>query len=101
MKICGLCGAGHIEKECPNCFPAVVSCIGDGEMNNVSRKLPNGDFEVIYTKEDPRPGKVEVLVNGKWYPRFPYEPYNINFAVSRMTEGLPDGPLPANHFNQK
>jgi len=24
MKKCGLCGAGHIEKECPNCFPTTV-----------------------------------------------------------------------------
>ena len=70
-------------------------------MNNASRKLPNGDFEVIYTKEDPMPGKVEVLIGGKWYPRLPYEPYDINFAVSRMADGLPEGPLPANATNQK
>jgi len=69
-------------------------------MNNASRKLPNGDFEIIYTKEDPMPGKVEVLIDGKWYPRLPYEPYSIDFGAV-MVEGLPDGPLPANATNQK
>ncbi len=51
-------------------------------MNNASRKLPNGDFEVVYTKEDPMPGKIEVLVGGKWYPRLPYEPYAIDFSAA-------------------
>ena len=69
-------------------------------MNNTSRKLDNGDFEVIYTKEDPMLGKVEVLIGGKWYPRLPYEPYAIDFGTV-MTDGLPDGPLPANATNQK
>ena len=70
-------------------------------MNTASRKLPNGDFEMVYTKEDPMPGKVEVLIDGKWYPRLPYEPYSIDFAVGRMVEDLPDGQLPPNATNQK
>lgn len=46
-----------------------------------SRTLPNGDFEVVYTKEYPRVGKVEVLRDGKWYTLLPYEPYHIDPTV--------------------
>ncbi len=50
-------------------------------MLNASRALPNGDFEVVYTPELPRPGTVEVLhTDGKWYLRKPYEPYELDLS---------------------
>lgn len=36
-------------------------------MNNTIRRLRNGDFEVVYDKDNPRPGHVEVMRgSGPW-----------------------------------
>ncbi len=53
------------------------------------RALPNGDFEVVYTKEYPRTGKVEVLLNSKWYTLCPYEPYHIDSTIAPRTVAHP------------
>ncbi len=50
-------------------------------MTNGSRKLSNGDFEVIYTKENPREGKLEVLIDGWWFTLTPYEPHQIDNTI--------------------
>ncbi len=80
-KMCANCGAGHIEERCPNCFPVTAAIASSGGGNKTVLHLPNGDFEVIYTPEHPREGRVEVLVEGCWFTLLPYEPYTIDNAI--------------------
>src|SRR3989344_7991018 len=61
MKMCGLCGAGHTEDQCPSCYPAtsIITPVGGG--NETILHLPeSSDFEVLRdadladTKKRPR-----------------------------------------------
>ena len=45
-----------------------------GVMNNTIRHLPGRDFEVVYDRDNPRPGKIEVLrPDGAWETLPDYE----------------------------
>ncbi|KKW32201.1 MAG: hypothetical protein UY78_C0048G0006 [Parcubacteria group bacterium GW2011_GWA1_53_13] len=78
MKICGLCGAGHTEDQCPNCYPtiSVITPVGGG--NETVLHLPDSsDFEILHDKdlEDPkqRPRLLKLMLEpGNFGRAFPY-----------------------------
>ena len=74
MKICGLCGAGHTEEQCPNCFPATAAtAISSGGGNDTVLHLPNGDFEVLREDRLKDPKQLELMLEpGNFGRAFPY-----------------------------
>ena len=74
MKICGLCGAGHMEDQCPNCFPATAaSAISSGGGNDTVLHLPNGDFEILREDRLKDPKQLELMLEpGNFGRAFPY-----------------------------
>ena len=40
IKICGFCGAGHMEKLCPNCFPVTAPVFPAGLAKAMTEGLP-------------------------------------------------------------
>ncbi len=73
MKICSLCGAGHTENQCPNCFPATRTIIPVGGGNDTVLHLPNGDFEILREDRLNDPKQLELMLEpGNFGRAFPY-----------------------------